>query len=68
MNKNLLVCQCANVIVKDVLDIINAYNEIPIDTIKDILNIGHGCGSCQRSNTEVTDISLEKILPQQRSG
>jgi bacterioferritin-associated ferredoxin len=62
MKEDLVVCQCANVLVKDVVDIINAYPGIPASTVSSALNIGYGCGCCVRQDSGVTDVSLGEVL------
>jgi bacterioferritin-associated ferredoxin len=61
MKEDLVVCQCANVVVKDVVDIINAYPGLPAGTVA-ALNIGLGCGCCVRQDSGVTDVSLSEVL------
>ena len=62
MKEDLVVCQCANVLVKDVVDIINAYPGLPAGTVSAALNIGYGCGCCVRQDSGVTDVSLGEVL------
>lgn len=62
MKEDLVVCQCANVVVKDVVDIINAYPGLPAGTVSAALNIGLGCGCCVRQDSGVTDVSLSEVL------
>jgi bacterioferritin-associated ferredoxin len=62
MKEDLVVCQCANVLVKDVVDIINAYPDIAASTVSSALNIGYGCGCCVRKDSGVTDVSLGEVL------
>ena len=62
MKEDLVVCQCANVLVKDVVDIINTYPDIPASTVSSALNIGYGCGCCVRQGSGVTDVSLGEVL------
>lgn len=62
MKEDLVVCQCANVLVKDVKDIINAYPGIATGTVVAALNIGYGCGCCVRQDSGVTDVSLGEVL------
>lgn len=62
MKEDLVVCQCANVLVKDVKDIINAYPGIAAGTVASALNIGYGCGCCVRQDSGVTDVSLDEVL------
>ena len=62
MKEDLVVCQCANVLVKDVKDIINAYPGMAAGTVAAALNIGYGCGCCVRQDSGVTDVSLDEVL------
>ena len=61
MDDDLLICQCANINVKDVKDFMTIYHEAPLYVVKGSLNIGRGCGSCQRKDNHITNIKLKEV-------
>lgn len=56
------VCNCALKTVKDVKDMINEYPDMPKDNIKNVLNIGMGCGCCNHSECPTVVINFDELM------
>jgi len=57
-----LVCRCANVKEKDVLEFKEVCPNMSVHNIKAALKIGIGCGQCNRMESRITDITIEELL------